>query len=153
MKADGRRVTTPEQAELFAEQEQQSDESEMLRRGGYNSDDAPGVGHSLLHHNGPEQADQRYVPIIEVETSQILEIQTMSQDAPNLQRQMAEYRPGHPLCHVFRWGMPEFRLQFLSHQLVPAHGQALHLAENLLRPLLDGNRHRRGRPDYRRPER
>ena len=112
MKPDGRRMTTSEQDEIFAEQEQQSDESEMPRHVDYNAEVyGPNIRYSLLHHNGPQPSEQSCVPVVEAETAQVREIrgiQTLFRDAPNLQGQMAEYRPGRPLHDVFCCGMPEF---------------------------------------------
>ena len=137
---------------FFAEQEQQSDDSEVPRQVDYNAEvQAPCLGYSLLKHSGPAGSDRDYVPIMEMETAQLQELQTLNQEVPNLQGQMAEYRPGRPLIDVLRWGMPEFRVQFFHiNSALCKERHYIHVAENLLRHLLDGRRNRQSRPDYRR---
>ena len=113
MKADGLRMTTSEHDEAFAEQEQQSDESEPPRHVDYNADNlAPLRESCLLQHSGPEERERDYSPILEKDTDQLKDLQILNQEVPDLQGTMAEYRPGRPLQDVLRWGMPEFRVQF-----------------------------------------
>ena len=115
MKADGLRMTTSEHDEVFAEQEQQSDESEPPRHVDYNADSlAPTRESCLLQHSGPEENEQDYTPILEKDTAQLQDLQSLNMENPTLQGRMAEYRPGHPLHDVLRWGMPEFRVQFFQ---------------------------------------
>ena len=143
MKADGLRMTTSEHDEAFAEQEQQSDESEPPRHVDYNAETlAPLRESCLLQHSGPEERERDYSPILEKDTDQLKDLQILNREVPDLQGTMAEYRPGRPLQDVLRWGMPEFRVQFFSHQFFTLQDQALHFAGNLLQPLLDGSSHR-----------
>ena len=66
MKADGLRMTTSEHDEAFAEQEQQSDESEPPRHVDYNADHlAPLRETCLLQHSGPEENTRDYSSILE----------------------------------------------------------------------------------------
>ena len=113
MKADGLRMTTSEHDEAFAEQEQQSDESEPPRFVDHNADHlAPLRESCLLRHSGPEENTRDYSSILEKDTDQLKDLRSLNQETPDLQGTMAEYRPGRPLHDVLRWGMPEFRVQF-----------------------------------------
>ena len=57
-------------------------------------------------------AQQNYEPMLERDTAQLQDLQSLNQEVPNLQGRIAEYRPGRPLHDVLRWGMPEFLVQF-----------------------------------------
>ena len=106
-------MTTSEHDEAFAEQEQQSDESEPPRHVDYNADNlAPLRESCLLQHSGPEERERDYSPILEKDTDQLKDLKSLNQEVPDLQGTMAEYRPGRPLHDVLRWRMPEFRVQF-----------------------------------------
>ena len=94
MKADGLRMTTSEHDEVFAKQEQQSDESEPPRHVDYNADSLAPIREScLLQHSGPEENEQDYTPILEKDAAQLQDLQSLNQENPNLQGKMAEYRP------------------------------------------------------------
>ena len=86
MKAVGLRMTTSEHDEAFAEQEQQSDESEPPRHVDYNADNlAPLRESCLLQHTGPADAERYYSPILEKDTDQLKDLRILNQEIPDLQ--------------------------------------------------------------------
>ena len=59
MKPDGTRMTDVEYDEVFAEQEEQSDDSAPPTQSNYNSQRlAPSMGNPLLVHSGPIEKDR-----------------------------------------------------------------------------------------------
>ena len=94
-------MTTSEHDEVFAEQEQQSDDSEPPRHVDCNADSlAPIRGSSLLQHTGPADGERDYIPIVEKETAQLQELQDSEpgDSSPARQDGGIPPRPSSPRC-------------------------------------------------------